>query len=118
MSEERDKDTPIGALIMLAVALPGAGQLALGQKKKGIIIIVISALLFVYITAHTFIIAGPITGAMMAGIQPVIDESVIEPLVFLLKILAVSVAIWVWAIFDTIQTARRRDSKKAKRLNI
>ncbi|VAX19046.1 hypothetical protein MNBD_NITROSPINAE03-928 [hydrothermal vent metagenome] len=112
MSGDEKKDAPIGALIMLSVALPGAGQLALGQKRKGIIIIVISALLFVYIMAHTFIITAPIARAIMAGVQPVVGESVIEPLVFLLKILAVSVAIWVWAIFDTIQTARRRDLKK------
>ncbi|VAX25943.1 hypothetical protein MNBD_NITROSPINAE04-1426 [hydrothermal vent metagenome] len=112
MSGDKKKDAPIGALIMLSVAMPGAGQLALGQTRKGIIIIVISAILCVYIMAYAFIIIAPIAGAMMAGIQPVIDKGVVEPLVFLLKILAVSVAIWVWALIDTIQTARRRDSKK------
>jgi len=112
MSEEKKKETPIGALIMLSVAMPGAGHLALGQKVKGVIIIVISAFLFVDIIVHTFIIAAPLAGALMAGVEPVIDERTIEPLTFLLKVFAVSVAIWAWAIFDTIISARRRDSKK------
>lgn len=116
MSEDDKKETPIGVLILLSLALPGAGQLALGQTTKGVITMVISAILLVDITVHAFIIAAPLAGAMLAGMEPVIDERTLEPLRFLLKVVAVAFAILVWALIDTIIAARRRDSEKQKPL--
>ncbi len=100
---------------MLSVALPGAAQLALGHTKKGVVTIAVSALLFVDILVHTFIIAAPLFGAILDGRQPVIDERTLEPLKTLLVIFSIALAIWVWALFDTIMVARRAGSGKENR---
>ena len=104
----KSKRTPLGALVMLSVMLPGAGQLANGQKAKGVGAIVISAILFVDIIVHAFIIAFPLFGAMLAGVEPVVDEEVFGQFKSLMIVFAIAVAVWVWALFDTIAVGKRR----------
>ncbi len=55
-----NKVESIRTLIMLSVMFPGAGQVANGDTVKGVITIAISALLFVDIIVHSFIITYPL----------------------------------------------------------
>lgn len=112
MSKDDKKETPLGILILLSLALPGSGQLALGQQTKGVVTMIISAMLFIDLLAHSFIIAAPLAGAMLQGLEVVIDERTLEPLRFLMKVAAVALAVSVWALIDTIIGARKRDRKK------
>ncbi|MBI4827533.1 MAG: hypothetical protein HY804_01770 [Nitrospinae bacterium] len=104
--------TPLGALVTLSVMFPGSGQLANGQRAKGVVTIIVSALLFVDILVHTFILALPLAGAWMQDKPPVIDEHITDPLKTLLIIIGAAFAIWLWALVDTIVVYRRRETEK------
>jgi len=103
-----DKTVPYGSRVLLSLILPGAGQLANGHKAKGIVTIIVSAVLFVDIIVHTFILSLPIANAWLRGEPPVIDETITDPLGTLLLIIGLALAIWVWALVDTIRAAKRQ----------
>ena len=103
---------PLGALVTLSIMFPGSGQLANGQRAKGVVTIIVSALLFVDILVHTFILALPLAGAWMQDKPPVIDERITGPLKTLLIIIGAAFAIWLWALVDTVLVYRRREAEK------
>lgn len=108
MNGNEKKEPPMGALVLLSMLLPGAGQLANKQTVKGVATIAVSALLFVDIIVHAFIILLPIAGMTLAGERFVIDENTIEPLKTLAIVAAIALAIWAWALWDTVRVAKKR----------
>jgi len=93
---------------MLSVMFPGAGQVANGDTVKGVITIAISALLFVDIIVHSFIITYPLFGMWLAGKTPIIDEKTLMPLRTLLVVITIALVIWVWALVDTVIVGKKR----------
>ena len=75
---------------------------------KGVITIAISALLFVDIIVHSFIITYPLFGMWLAGKTPIIDEKTLMPLRTLLVVITIALVIWVWALVDTVIVGKKR----------
>jgi len=112
MTENNEaREYSIKDLVLLSMFLPGMAQLAMGQRKKGLITLVISAILFVDIIVHTFLLAAPVFGAILAGAEPHVDERILDPLKSLIIVIGIVLLVWTWALVDTILTARRRKSQ-------
>ena len=101
--------------ILLSAFLPGAGQWVNGQSTKAWLIGVPSFILFIDAAVHTFIVALRIFAPVMAGEKLVVDENVYMIMRTLMIVLGLAMALWVYALVDTIVVARRQLSEEAEK---
>ena len=104
---------PAGVLIMLSLVLPGAGQLANGQKTKGWIIIAISTAFLILFFIQLSSAIPPVYRALAMGVEPVIDEAYMTKVYNILLTLLAAVVVWLFAIADAVVVGRRKFSEGA-----
>lgn len=106
--------TPIGAIILLSIVFPGAGQLAIGHKTKGWAIIAISTLLLIAFFIQLAAAVPPIYEAIRSGAEPVIDGQYLEKIHNILLILLAAVIVWFYAVVDAIYHGRRKFAQTSR----
>ena len=99
---------PLGALVTLSLILPGAGQLANGEKVKGWVYIGLALILMAALLIQAAMMFPPLIKAAASGAQTPIDEALIGQVKTLLEIIAGALMIWVIALVDTIIVGRRK----------
>jgi TM2 domain-containing membrane protein YozV len=107
------KPYSITDLVLLSAFIPGTGQFANGQRNKGLFILIPSAILFVDAVVHTFIIALRIAAPVMEGEKLVIDNEVYLNFQTLLIVLGLAMALWLYALVDTIVVAKGKKAAEA-----
>ncbi|MDH4183172.1 MAG: hypothetical protein OEV92_03035 [Nitrospinota bacterium] len=110
-STSQQKPHSFWELVWLSVFLPGAGQYFTGQQNKCLAIAIPSAILFVDIMVHTFIVAQMVFAPVMAGEPMVIREEVFLILRTLLIHTGLAILLWIYALVDTIITAKRLNAQ-------
>ena len=101
------KTYTIWELGLLSAFLPGAGQFANGQKGKGLLFAIPSAIVFVDIMVHTFIVTQMVFAPVMAGEPLFVTDEAFNVLKAMLVALGVALVIWLIALVDTILVGRR-----------
>ncbi|MDH5509098.1 MAG: hypothetical protein OEZ32_01960 [Nitrospinota bacterium] len=94
-------------LVLLSAFLPGAGQFANGQRGKGLLFVIPSAILFVDITVRTFIMAQMVFAPVMAGEPLFVTDDAFKVLMSLFPLLGIALLIWAAALVDTILVGQR-----------
>ena len=94
-------------LALLSAFLPGAGQFANGQRGKGLIFLIPSAILFVDITVRTFILAQMVFAPVMAGEPLFVTDEAFTVLISLFPLLGIALLIWAIALVDTILVGQK-----------
>ena len=101
---------PLGVLVLLSIALPGAGQLAYGGKVRASIFIGASISLAIAFFFQLSELMAPFASALAAGADPMMDESFKNDVKILVMILLASALVWVAALVDVLVFGRRAAS--------
>ncbi|MGK7344620.1 MAG: hypothetical protein ACNS63_02275 [Candidatus Nitrospinota bacterium M3_3B_026] len=110
MAGKRDEKSsaPLGALIILSLVFPGAGQLAIGRKVIGWLFagaaIVLLGAFFIQLSA----VVPRFFAAISSGEAPVADDKLIGGIRTLFYIVAGLLVVWITAFVDVMIAGRRR----------
>lgn len=101
-----DDIPPPWMVVVLSLVFPGAAQLALGEKKRGLVFVAITVVLM----ALFFVVFAQLVGAfwsrMQSGADP-IDESVTGHLIRIGYVLGAGVVEVIMAAVDAVSSRRR-----------
>ncbi len=100
---------PLVALLLNSLVLPGLGQLYLGRKRQGILLIVAVNLLLVVALFLVMKIAAPLVGVQLAGgqVTPAMIAAQLQPYLLWTRLLmAAFIALWGYGLLDLLPTLR------------
>lgn len=105
---------PLIALALSAFVLPGLGQLYLGRRTKGIMLILAINLLLLVSIFLVMKLAAPLIGAHLSG-TPVTAELILAQIqpqtVWVKGVLAVFLGVWGYGVVDLVSAFREPASE-------
>jgi TM2 domain-containing membrane protein YozV len=104
---------PIIALLLSALILPGLGQLYLGRRTKGIVLVMAINLLLLAALFFVMKISSPVLGAHLTGapLTPVLILQQIQPYsVWAKLLLAAFMGLWGFSLVDLFSAFKAADN--------
>lgn len=100
---------PLTALLLNALVLPGAGQLYLGRRIRGVVVILLLNLLLLAALFFMLKIMSPVIGAQLTG-SPVTATAVMTQMqqhsLWAKLLLAAFLMLWVYGLLDLVSAFR------------
>ncbi|MDH5479120.1 MAG: hypothetical protein OEY50_12385 [Nitrospinota bacterium] len=113
-SKTPEKPYTFWELVLLSLFFPGAGQYFTGHTTKALLFAIPSAILFVDIVVHTFIVGQMVFAPVMAGEKLEVTDEAFNLARNLLVVIGIALLIWLAALVDTILNSQKLQARKPR----